>query len=93
MAASSDWTITVTGALRAHFKQLDGTSRPGADWIVALAQRGDVKRIMVRVYAENALGKSPEQEAQMVAEYVGGLLGSGWSPADYHGEPGEITIR
>jgi hypothetical protein len=92
VATETGWTISITGALRAHFKQPRGPSKPGADWSVALTRQGRTSRLMVRVYAEDVTGYTPEEEAKAVARYVNGLLQSGWSPETYQGAPSELTF-
>ena len=40
----SQWLMRIEGALNAHFKQADGTSRQGTDWAVGL-KRGTETRV------------------------------------------------
>lgn len=87
----SGWSIQPTSVLRAHFKQPQGPSKPGADWVVSLSSEGKTANVLVRVYAEDIKGQSPEQEAETVVKYVGSLIQSGWTPAAYRGAPGELT--
>ncbi|MCE9591610.1 MAG: hypothetical protein K8S99_13925 [Planctomycetes bacterium] len=88
----SSWKISVTNALRAHFVQPDGPSKPGADWIVSLKKSGETKQVIVRIFADDVSGMAPAQEAQAAASYVAELLKSGWLPANYQGKPGELTV-
>lgn len=91
--ASARRTVSVTGALRAHFKQPGGPSRAGADWAVVVDDGDQQKRILVRTYADDVGPISDKNdEAQLVIAYVAGLLESGWSPEQYKGEPGELVV-
>ena len=90
MSLESGWQIEVTGALAAHFKQADGSSKPGMDWAVSLTRASEAKRILVRAYDDAVIGASPEQGAHLVLRYVASLLNSGWSP-EKDVFPGELT--
>ena len=92
MATSESWNLSVVDGLRAHFKQAQGPSRAGTDWAVSLANSGGERLVLVRVYADDIVVSSQEQEAQQVLNYVAGLLKLGWSPEQYRGEPGELTL-
>ncbi|HEY1923058.1 MAG TPA: hypothetical protein VGG44_09950 [Tepidisphaeraceae bacterium] len=92
MADDAAWKISVTSALRAHFKQPAGPSKPGAEWLVILSCPGNETSVMVRAYDEDVVGYSTVQEAKAVATYVGELLRTGWSPASYRQLPGELTL-
>lgn len=88
-----DWTITVLSALRAQFRQRAGPSRAGADWAVALRHGGeDEKRVTVRTYADDVGAVPREREAEMVVDYVKGLLASGWTPEQFRWRPGELVV-
>jgi hypothetical protein len=86
------WKISVVSALRASFLQPNGPSRPGADWLVVLERGTEAKKLLVRIFADDAVGMSPVQVAQLAVGYVAKLIGSGWSPLDYKGKPGELTV-
>ena len=92
MAPLPDWTVSVTGALRAHFNQPSGPSRAGADWAVLLTSGSEQKRVLVRTYADEVGTIGDKAEAQLVIAYVTSLLESGWSPTQYKGEPGELVV-
>jgi hypothetical protein len=84
--------VQVTSALRAHFRQPDGSSRPGTDWVVLLADRDEEHRILVRSYSDDAVATSVAQQMETVCDFVRTLLRSGWSPNDYRGLPGELVL-
>jgi hypothetical protein len=86
------WTVSVSNALRAHFKQPSGLSRAGADWSVSLVNGAEQRRVFVRAYADE-VGKLPAQdESRLVAAFVEGLLEKGWMPDQYGGAPGELVV-
>jgi hypothetical protein len=91
MTEESGWTIAVVDALRAHFKQADGTSRPGVDWAVSLTKPGQERRIIIRSYSDEVPDQPSEKAAQSIVSFVAGLLGSGWSPEQYSGAPGDLV--
>jgi hypothetical protein len=88
------WTASVEGALRAHFNQPDGTSRPGMHWNIELRRGASEYKIFVLAYLADAV--SPEAradlqwQAQSVVRYVFDRLEQGWTPAD--GELPPITL-
>lgn len=90
--AEAGWNVSVTGALRAHFKQPAGPSRAGADWSVSLVGDGAQHRVMVRTYADDFGSLAEADEARVVVAYVGQLIESGWTPDQYTGKPGELVV-
>jgi hypothetical protein len=80
------WQARVEGALNAHFKQPDGSSRPGTDWKVGLRRGAETQTLFVRAYlADNvteATRANTDYQAQTVIGYVFDRLGAGWNPAD-----------
>jgi hypothetical protein len=89
MDNTTGWQIAVLQGLQAHFKQPDGSSKPGTDWAVALRDGEREHRILVRSYIV-AVGQ--DQEVQMVSQFIGELLHEGWTPDEWKGEPGELTL-
>lgn len=80
-----DWLVRIEGALNAHFKQPDGSSRAGTDYAVGLKRGEETQRIMVRAYLSPDLTPAAradtEYQAQTVMRYVFDRLNAGWSPA------------
>jgi hypothetical protein len=80
------WQARVEGGLNAHFKQADGSSRPGTDWKIGL-KRGDATHtILVRAYLADGVTKATRDnttyQAQTVIGYVFDRLAAGWTPKD-----------
>lgn len=92
MTRPAGWTVSVTAALRPHFKQPGGASRAGADWAVTLAGDAGQKKVLVRAYADDVGALPPEDEARLVMAFVGQLIESGWTPEQYRGTPGELVV-
>lgn len=92
MQTPFECSIKMLQGLKVHFKQPDGTSRPGTDWMVAVNDGRRECRILVRVYAGDVAKVGQQRETAMVVEYVAGLLRSGWTLDNYKGEPGELTL-
>ena len=92
MAPPEGFNVRALQGLRAHFKQPSGPSRPGADWAISLTNSAGERKILVRTCADDIGQLSPEQEAQLVVQYVGHLIQTGWSPDQYRGEPGELVV-
>ena len=76
----------VEGALNAHFKQDDGSSRPGTDWKIGLKRGDETQTIFVRAYLADGVSKATRDDTayqgQTVIGYVFDRLGGGWTPAD-----------
>jgi hypothetical protein len=87
--------MRIEGALNAHFKQPDGTSRPGTDWAVGLKRGQEIHRVLVRAYLDAEMSARAradrEYQGQTVLGYVSDLLAQGWTP-DQGGNP-TIVIR
>jgi hypothetical protein len=86
------WRISVGSALRSSFRQATGPSRPGADWVVELKGDRESKKVLVRIFSDEVVGLTTAQEASVAARYVADLLESGWTPEEYRGQPGELTV-
>jgi hypothetical protein len=92
MQAPSKWQVVVIRGLKAHFKQDDGSSKAGTDWAVAIRDDLREHKILVRAYADDVLQADQTQEAAMVGDFVGRLLDQGWTPDEWTGRPGELTL-
>ena len=84
--------MRIEGALAAHFKQADGSSRPGTDWAVGLKQGDKTYNVMVRAYlsADITPQAKADQEYQgkTVMGYLNDLIMQGWLPD----QPRELVI-
>ena len=87
------WKISASKALKASFWQPDGTSKPGADWLVSLDDGAREYKLLVRVYADDVVGMTIEQQAAIAMQFVADLAPTGWTPGNYTGKPGELTGR
>lgn len=85
--------VAVLNGLRAHFKQPDGTSRAGTDWLVVVTFDGREYRVLVRAYDDEFSGIEVEQQVEMVRVFIDRKIRSGWSPDRYRGTPGELVLR
>jgi hypothetical protein len=88
--AKKHWRVSVVSKLDARFAQKSGPPKPGTDCTVLLSNGSGEQRILVRIYADN-VARGPNQ-ATAVAGFVNNLLHSGWTPAEYKGEPGELVV-
>ena len=83
--AEPQWQARIEGALAAHFKQPDGSSRPGTDYAVGLRRGEETHRIMVRAYladgASAATRRNTNYQAQTVIDYLFDQIAAGWTPA------------
>src|SRR5436853_6781381 len=79
-----NWRVTVTDGLNAFFKQANGPSKPGTDWVAVLRRGSDERRVLVRTYCEESLQGSPQQASRAV-QYVAELLNKGWKPENFDG--------
>jgi hypothetical protein len=88
------WLMRVSSGLSAHFKQPDGTSRPGTDWKVELTRGSEAHTVFVRAYLSPDLTKKYQKDtqyqAQTVLGYVNDCLNAGWHPSNQ--QPLTITI-
>ena len=82
--SDTQWLMRIDGALQAHFKQPDGTSRPGADWAVELKNGEKVYKVFVRAYLSPDMTPQAradqEYQGHTVMGYVNDLLTHGWHP-------------
>jgi hypothetical protein len=86
--SADGWQAKIDGTLAAHFKQPDGTSRPGTDYKVSLKNGETVQQIFVRTHLAADLTPAArgdtEYQGQTVIRYVFDRLAQGWVPS---GEP------
>jgi hypothetical protein len=91
---SAAWLMRVERGLSAHFKQPDGSSRPGTDWSIGLKRGDETHTVLVRAYMADNLSaqfrKDTEYQARTAMQYLNDLLQKGWDPSN-PGAP-EITI-
>jgi hypothetical protein len=84
--ANPPWQVRAEGALSAHFKQADGSSRPAKDWKIGLKHGDEAHTIFVRTYLAESVTKATRDDTsyqgQTVIGYVFDRLGAGWTPTD-----------
>jgi hypothetical protein len=89
------WQARVEGALNAHFKQPDGSSRPGTDWKIGLRRGDEIRTVIVRAYLADTVSTATREntnyQGQTVLGYIFDRLKTGWTPVDGP-LPGLITI-
>jgi len=82
--SAETWQARIEGALQAHFKQADGSSRPGVDYKVGLKRGDTVCQIFVRAYLADDLTPAVRQDnhyqQQTVIGYVFDRIGPEWTP-------------
>ena len=82
---SEEWLMRVERGLSVHFKQPDGSSRPGTDWSIGLKRGDEIHSVMVRTYLADDLSskfrKDTEYQARTAMQYLNDLLQKGWDPA------------
>jgi hypothetical protein len=82
--SESQWLMRIEGALAAHFKQADGSSRPGTDWAVGLKNGDKTYKVFVRAYLSEDI--TPQAKADQtyqgktVMGYLNDLIMQGWHP-------------
>jgi hypothetical protein len=86
MMSEEHWQIRVEGALNAHFKQPDGSSRPGTDWKIGLKRGDEIQTVFVRAYLADTVGAATREntnyQGETVLGYVSDRLTAGWTPSD-----------
>jgi hypothetical protein len=86
MTADEQWQGRVESALHAHFKQPDGSSRPGTDWKIGLRRGDETRTVIVRAYLADTVSAATRAntnyQGQTVLGYVFDRLAAGWVPAD-----------
>lgn len=90
--SEAQWLMRIEGGLNAHFKQADGSSRPGTDWAVGLKHGEDLYKVFVRTYLSDDLRAdlkaNQEYQAQTVMGFLNDLIRQGWHPD----QPRDLTI-
>ena len=88
----SPWLMRIEGALSAHFKQADGSSRPGTDWSVGIKKGDAVYNVMVRSYLSDDITRKARRDqdyqGKTVMGYLNDLIMQGWLPD----QPRNLTI-
>ena len=78
------WQAKIDDTLAAHFKQPDGSSRPGIDFKLSLRRGAAEHRILVRAYLAPDLTRAARKDGfylgQTVLGYVFDRLSQGWVP-------------
>jgi len=94
MSEQQPWLMRIEGGLNAHFKQPDGSSRPGTDWKVGLKRGEESYVVFVRAYLSDDLAKrfrkDTDYQTHTVMGYVNDMLEHGWHPSQP--QKLEITI-
>ena len=82
--SESQWLMRIEGALDAHFKQADGSSRPGTDWAVGLKKGAATHKVFVRAYLSEDISREAkadqDYQAKTVMGYLYDLINQGWQP-------------
>jgi hypothetical protein len=80
----TEYKLSVTSGLSAHFKQPDGPSVPGVDWIVSVSGPDVNTNVLVRTLFSSGPPDQSEQEsmAELALAQVRSKLAGGWKPAD-----------
>jgi len=80
----SQWLMRIEGALAAHFKQADGSSRPGTDWAVGIKKGDATYKVFVRAYLSDDITPQAkadqEYQGKTVMGYLNDLIMQGWQP-------------
>jgi len=83
---TAPFSMAVESGLSAHFKQPDGPSLPGVDWLVRIERDGRIHHARVRALlqpcASQATRKDQAYQAQTTMQYLADQLEAGWDPAD-----------
>jgi hypothetical protein len=75
------WNVRVANGLKASFKQSDGSSRPGHDWIITITNGSREHRAMIRTYADRFPSFSDTDFANAAIQFVQQQLANGWNPS------------
>lgn len=92
MAEPNSYQVSILNALHAFFNQPSGPSREGTDWALSFDGPTGNHRVIIRAYDDDWGGMTPQQQSEVVYDFVGFLFKAGWTPDRYKGEPGEIVI-
>jgi hypothetical protein len=76
--------MRVESGLSAHFKEPNGSSRPGVHWAIAVTRGAETHKVLVKALladdATTATRGNKEYQAQTAMQYLGDQLKSGWTP-------------
>jgi hypothetical protein len=80
------WLMRVEDGLSAHFKEEDGSSRPGVQWAIGLKRGEEIYRVLVKALladdASSSTRGNQEYQAQTAMQYLNDQLNSGWHPSE-----------
>lgn len=83
---TAPFSMAIESGLSAHFKQPDGPSLPGTDWLVRIERDGSTYHARVRALlqpgASEATRKDQSYQAQTTIQYLADQMQSGWDPAE-----------
>ncbi len=101
--SDGEWLMRVENGLSAHFKEPDGTSRPGVHWAIGIKRGEETFKVLVKALltddATNTTRRDQEYQAQTAMQYLNDQLKSGWHPAQerehtiYIGNPHSTSNR
>ena len=78
--------MAIESGLAAHFKQADGPSLPGVDWLVRIDHGGrtDYARVKALLTADatKATRKDQAYQAHTTMQYLAAEIENGWNPAE-----------
>ena len=90
--SDAEWLMRIEGALAAHFKQADGSSRPGTDWAIGLKHGDKTYNVMVRAYLSDDMTRQAkadqDYQGKTVMGYLNDLIIQGWQPD----QPRELVV-
>jgi len=82
--SDSEWLMRVESGLSAHFKEPNGSSRPGVHWAIAVTRGAETHKVLVKVLltddATTATRGNKKYQAKTAMQYLGDQLKSGWTP-------------
>ena len=82
---TAPFSMAVESALSAHFKQADGPSLPGVEWLVRIERDGRTHHARVRALLQPGASKATRADqayqAQTTVQYLADQMESGWDPA------------
>lgn len=89
----SEYKLSVSSGLSAYFKQPDGPSLPGVDWIINVSGSDVDTTVLVRIMFSSDPPDQSEQEsmAELAKAEVRSRLASGWRPGE--GESIEVENK
>ena len=83
---TAPFSMAVESGLSAHFKQPDGPSLPGTDWLVRIERDGRTHHARVRSLLQPSASKATRNDqayqAQTTMQYLADQMEGGWDPAN-----------